>query len=75
MGKVNKRARKFKKVQVKVRNTWTEQDIEDALHELDSVPGKSIRAVAAQYGLEESTLRFRLRKRKANEDLGKGGRR
>lgn len=58
-------------MQGKVYNTWTEQDIQDAPHKLDSVPGKSMRAVAAQYGLEESTLRFHLQKRQANEDLGK----
>ena len=49
--------------------------LQQALHELDSIPGVTIRGLAKKHGLEESTIRFRLRKRKANLVLGKGGRR
>ena len=62
----------YKKVKTKARNTWTEKMLQEALHEFDSVPGATIR-VAKKHGLEESTIRFRLRKRKANLVLGKGG--
>ena len=64
----------YKKVKTKAHNTWTEEMLQEALHELDSVPGATIRGVAKKHGLEESTIRFRLRKRKANLALGKGGR-
>ena len=37
------------------------------------VPGATIRGVAKKYRLEESTIRFQLRKRKANLALGKEG--
>ena len=63
----------YKKVKVKACNTWTEEMLQEALHELDSVPGATIRGVAKKHGLEESTIRFQLRKRKANLVLGKGG--
>ena len=46
--------------------------LEEALHDLYSVTGDTIREAAKKYGLEESTIRFRLRKRKANLALGKG---
>ena len=48
--------------------------LQEALHELDSVTGATIRAVAKKHGLEESTMRFQMRKRKANLALAKGGR-
>ena len=47
-----------KKVETKARNTWTEEMLQDVLHELDSVPGATIRGVAKKHGLEESTIRF-----------------
>ena len=68
--KVNKTATKKKKS----KNNWTEEDLNDALHEVDSVPGASIRAVSKKYGMDESTLRFRLRKRRDNVELKKPGR-
>ena len=64
----------YKKVKTKARNTWTEEMLQEALHELDSVTGATIRAVAKKHGLEESTIRFQMRKRKANLALAKGGR-
>ena len=57
----------YKKVKTKARNTWTEEMLQEALHELDSVPGATIRGVAKKHG-------FRMRRRKANLALGKGGR-
>ena len=48
--------------------------LQEALHELDLVTGATIRGVARKHGLEESTIRFQMRKRKANLALGKGGR-
>ena len=48
--------------------------LQEVLHELDSVPGATIRRVAKKHGLEESTIRFWMRKRKGNLALGKGGR-
>ena len=47
--------------------------LQKALHELDSVPGATIRGVAKKHGLEEPTIRFQMRKRKANLALVKGG--
>ena len=64
----------YKKVETKARNTWTEEMLQEVLHELDSVPGATIRGVAKKHGLEESTIRFWMRRRKANLALGKGGR-
>lgn len=63
-----------KKMDKKVEKQWTEQDMIDALHYLKSTPGASIRGTAARFGLGESTLRFRISKEKANEELGKAGR-
>ena len=40
--------------------------MEEAIHELESVPSSSIRSFAKQYGFDESTLRFRLKRRDAN---------
>ena len=54
----------YKKVKTKARNTRTEDMLEEAVHELDSVPGATIRGVAKKHGLEESTIRFRVRKKK-----------
>ena len=48
----------YKKVKTKARNTRTEDMLEEAVHELDSVPGATIRGVAKKHGLEESTIRF-----------------
>ena len=64
----------YKKVKTKPHNTWTEEMLQEALHELGSVPGATIRGVAKKHGLKESTIRFGMRKRKANLVLGKGGR-
>lgn len=67
-------APKRKKVDRKVDKQWTEQDMIDALHHMKSTPGASIRGTASRFGLGESTLRFRITKEKANEELGKAGR-
>ena len=48
----------YKKVKTKACNMWTEEMLHKALHELDSVPGATIREVAKKHGLEESTIRF-----------------
>ena len=63
----------YKKVKMKAHNTWTEEMLQEALHKLYSVPGATIRRAAKKYKLEESTIRFQLRKRKANLALGKEG--
>ena len=47
--------------------------LQEALHELDLVTGATIRGVAKKHGLEESAIRFQMRKIKANLALGKGG--
>ena len=64
---------KTKKAKTKARNTWTEEMLQEALHELDLVTGATIRGVAKKHGLEESAIRFQMRKIKANLALGKGG--
>ena len=38
--------RKNQKVKVKAKYSWTEEDMENALHELASVPGATKRGVA-----------------------------
>ena len=48
--------------------------LQEALHELDLVTGATIRGVAKKHGLEESAIRFQMRKIKVNLALGKGGR-
>ena len=63
-----------KKVAKKIKNAWTEEDLVNALHKFDSVPGTTIRGVAKEFGVGESTIRFRLQKRKKGETLGKSGR-
>ena len=45
------------------------------MHEVLSIPGISICGVAKKFEIEESTLRFRLKKAKANEPLCKSSRR
>ena len=65
--------RNYKTVKTKTRNTWTEAMLQEALHELDSVPGATIRGIAKKHGLEESKIRFRMKKRKSNLALGKRG--
>ena len=53
---------------------WTEEHIEEAIHELESVLGSSKRNIAKKFGFDESTLRFRLKRRDANLALKKPGR-
>ena len=67
--------RKNQKVKVKAKYSWTEEDMENALHELASVPGATKRGVAKKNSIDKSLIRFRLRKRANNEELGKPGRR
>ena len=50
------------------------EHLQEALHELDSAPGASIRGVSKKYGFDESTLRFRLKRRKENVGQQKVGR-
>ena len=74
MGHKNSNQVGSRKVTKKIENTWTEEDIQNAIHEIDSLPGKSIREVAEQFGLSESTIRFRRKKLFAGSDLKKAGR-
>ena len=46
-----------RKVKKKVKNCWTEQDLSECIHELQSTPGASILGSAEKYGVSESTLR------------------
>ena len=46
----------------KRKTFWTEEHLQEALHELDSVPGASIWGVSKKYGFDESTLRFQLKR-------------
>jgi len=48
--------------------------MKNAIHHFNSTPGASIRKTAAEFGLGESTLRFRLVKIKEGQELGKAGR-
>ena len=48
-----------------------EKDLENAMHEVLLIPGTSIRGLAKKFEIEESTLRFRLKKAKGNEPLRK----
>ena len=73
MGPKNSNRVGSRKVTKKIENTWTEEDIQNAIHEIDSLPGKSIREVAKQFGLSESTIRFRRKKLFAVSDLKKAG--
>ena len=66
--------RKFQRVKRKTKYTWTEEDLEKAMYEVLSIPGTSIRGVAKTFEIEESTLRFLLKKAKASEPLRKSGR-
>ena len=44
------------------------------MHGVLSIPGTSICGVAKMFKIEASTLRYRLKKAKANEPLRKSGR-
>ena len=57
-----------RKVKQRILNAWTEEQLQDALHELDSVPSTTIRGVAKRHGINEATIRFRLKIRKLGED-------
>ena len=61
--------RNFQKVKRKTKYTWTEEDLENAMHEVLSIPGTPIRGAAKKFEMEESTLSFWLKKTKANEPL------
>ena len=43
------------------------------MHEVLSIPGTSSGGVAKKFEIKESTLRFQLKKAKANEPLHKSG--
>ena len=53
-----------RKVEEKKANCLMEDDIQEALHKLKSVPGSKIRTVTSKYGANESTTSFRLRTNK-----------
>ena len=53
---------------------WAEEPLQEALHELDSVPGASIQSVSKKCGFDESTSRFQMKRRKENMGLQKVGR-
>ena len=57
----------------KRKTFWTEEYLQEALHELDSVPGATIQGVSKKYGFDE-TLRFQLKRWKENMGLQKVGR-
>ncbi|XP_057305999.1 uncharacterized protein LOC130644419 [Hydractinia symbiolongicarpus] len=63
-----------RKVAKKVVDAWTEEQLQEALQEFDSMPNASVRGIAKRHGINESTLRFRLKKRKEGAKLGKSGR-
>ena len=58
----------------KRKTFWIEEHLQEAIHELDSVSGASMRGVSKKYGFDESTLRFQLKRRKENMGLQKVGR-
>ena len=45
------------KVKKKVKNCWTEEYLNECIHELQSKPGGSICGSAKKYGVSESTIR------------------
>ena len=61
-----------KKQNTIVKYAWTEEDIEKSLHEIAA--GKSIRSTASKYGMSESMLRSRIKKKKAGKELMQPGR-
>ena len=64
-----------RKVKERKANCWMGDDIQEALHKLKSVPGSKIRTVASKYGVNEFTIRFRLKTNKLTaKDLKKPGR-
>ena len=65
--------RNFQKVKRKTKYTWTEEDLEKTTHKVLLIPGTSIHGVAKKFEIRESTLRFPLKKEKANEPLRKSG--
>ena len=61
-----------KKVEKKIVNPWTEEDMQKALHHLASVPNAGTRKTAREFGVRESTLRWRINN--GDRELGKSGR-
>ena len=55
-----------KKVKERKANCWTEEDIQESLQKLKSVPRSKIRTVASEYRVNESTIRFKLKTNKLN---------
>ena len=53
-----------RKVKERKWNCWTEDDIQEALRKLKSVPRSKIRTVTSVYGVNEFTIRFRLKTNK-----------
>ena len=53
-----------RKVREKVSGCWTEENIMESIHEIHSTPGANIRGVAKKYGVNECTIRWRIKKKK-----------
>ena len=63
-----------RKVKKKVKNCWTDKDLNECIHELRSTPGPSICGSAKKYGVSESTIGWHLSKYKSVDLLKKPGR-
>ena len=50
------------KVREKVSGCWTEENIMESIHEIQFTPGANIREVAEKYGVNECTIRWRIKK-------------
>ena len=53
--------------------TWMEEDWENAMHEVLSIPGTSVCGVVNKFEIKELKLRFWLKKAKSNDLLCKSG--
>ena len=56
------------KVHIKIKDAWTEEDLQKAI-DLANSTTKSYRSIAKECGVKESTLQFRLKKLRRNEEL------
>ena len=63
-----------RKVKKKVNKCWTEEDIQECLHYLESTPGVSLRSAATKYKVSESTVRWRIGLSKSKTTLKTPGR-
>ena len=60
------------KTYIKRAKTWTDADITKALEEVKS--GKTVNSTALKYGMDEGTLRYRLKKIGTGEEVSVSGR-